>query len=220
MIEQETKKRGRGRPSSKQEMDIDKVLAIAAKTFAANGFEGTRMNAIATTAGYTKSLMNYHFKAGKEELWKKTISKLALKLHQRFEEVESYFKDLEGLVLMKAFNRQFIYFSAENPEFYKMVFYEMGAPSERSKWLLSEILEPMHQPFEERFYGSSTGQNLLGAISPAHFFSLIIGAANIFFIHAFQIQNQYDLNPFDKKEIERYADFVNETVFARFESTQ
>jgi len=217
MTEQNSNKRSRGRPSVKKEIDFDKVLDIATKSFANNGYEGTKLNAIAEEAGYAKSLMNYHFKEGKEELWKKAVGRLALKLHQRFQEIEGYFKDLEGLPLMKAFNRQFIYFSAENPEFYKMVFYEMGAPSNRSKWLLENILQPIHQQFEERFHHSPEGKVLFAGITPAHYFSLIIGAANVFFIHAYQIENQYDINPFEKEEIERYADFVNETIYARFE---
>lgn len=219
MPEEISTKRSRGRPSAQQKMDFDRILEVATKLFAQNGFEGTKMNAIAMQAGYNKSLMNYHFKGGKEELWKKAVSRLALKLHQRFQEIEGYFKDLEGLPLMKAFNRQFIYFSAENPEFYKIVFYEMGAPSQRSKWLLEEILQPIHQQFEERFYYTPKGKKLFVGITPAHYFSLVIGAANVFFIHAYQIENQYGINPFDKAEIERYADFVNETIYARFKQS-
>ena len=209
--------RSKGRPSVNKEFDFEKVSDIAATFFANNGYEGTKLNAIAKEAGYAKSIMNYHFKGGKEELWKKVVTRLALKLHQRFNDIESYFKDLEGLQLMKAFNRQFIYFSAENPTFYKLVFHEMGAPSDRSKWLLEEILQPIHQSIEDQFYHSPKGKEILTNISPAHFFSLIIGAANVFFIHAYQIKNQYNINPFDKEAIEQYADFVNHTLFARFE---
>lgn len=216
MSKEVSAKRSRGRPSAQQKIDFDKIFEVATKLFAQNGFEGTKMNAIATQAGYNKSLMNYHFKGGKEELWKKAVGRLALKLQQRFEEIEGYLKDLEGLPLMKVFNRQFIYFSAENPEFYKIVFYEMGAPSSRSKWLLETILQPIHENIEKQFYHSPMGQKLFAGITPAHYFSLVIGAANVFFIHAYQIENQYGINPFDKKEIERYADFVNETIYARF----
>ena len=99
MTENISNKRGRGRPSSKQKIDFDKIYEVAANLFAKNGFEGTRMSAIAAEAGYNKSLMNYHFKEGKEELWRKTVTAIALTLHQRFQEVEGYFKDLHGRLL-------------------------------------------------------------------------------------------------------------------------
>ena len=88
MDDHHSTRRKRGRPTGTKEIDFDKVLDIAITTFAANGYEGTRLNTIAQEAGYAKSLMNYHFKGGKEELWKKAISKLALKLHERFQVAE------------------------------------------------------------------------------------------------------------------------------------
>lgn len=209
-------KRGRGRPSSKQKMDFDKIFEVAANLFAKHGFEGTKMSAIAEEVGYNKSLMNYHFKGGKEELWKKTVTKIALTLYQRVQEIEGYFKDLHGLPLMKALNRQFIYFSAEHPAFFKIVFHEMCAQTDRTKWLLDTILQPMHEVYEQGILAAKKDSGLLEGIAPAHIASLIIGTANIFFSHAYQIKHQYGINSFDKKEVERYADFVNETIFARF----
>ena len=41
---------------------------------------------------------------------------LQLRIIEWDEDIEGYFKDLEGLPLLKAYNRQFIYFSAENLE--------------------------------------------------------------------------------------------------------
>ena len=217
MTEQNSNKRKRGRPSSQQKIDFDKIFEVAANLFAKNGFEGTKMNAIAAETGYNKSLMNYHFKGGKEELWKKTVGAIALKLHQRFQEIEGYFKDLNGLPLMKALNRQFIYFSAEQPTFFKIVFHEMCTQTDRTKWLLDTVLQPMHEVYENGLLNAKEHSGLLEGIPPAHIASLTIGAGNIFFTHAFQFKHQYGINSFDKKEIERYADFVNETIFARFE---
>ena len=123
---------------------------------------------------------------------------------------------LHGLPLMKALNRQFIYFSAEHPTFFKIVFHEMCAQTERTKWLLETILQPMHEVYEKGILGAKEYSGLIKGISSAHLASLVIGAGNIFFSHAYQIKHQYGINSFDKKEIERYADFVNETIFARF----
>jgi len=209
-------RRKRGRPPQQSKIDIDHVLSIALRCYANKGYEGTRMNEIAEQAGCSKSLMNYHFN-GKEDVWMQAVSKLGEKLHARYQRIEGYFKDLSGLVLMKALNRQFIYFSAEHPEFYKIVFHEMCNPSERTQWLLDEVLFPLHKMSELRMSTTKDGDDLLLGISHAHLFSLLIGAANVFFIHSYENKRLYGVDVFDEKEIERYADFVNQTVFARFE---
>lgn len=218
MIKNNLVKRKRGRPASPEKLDLGKVLEVALQTFAQKGFDGTRVNEIAEKTGCSKSLMNYHFKT-KEILWQKAVAQLGEKLAERYQNIQGYFKDLEGIALMKAYNRQFIYFSAEYPEFYKIVFHEMCNTSKRSAWLLKEILGPLHQMTEGQVRKSLNGNALLENISSAHLFSLLIGAANIFFIHAYQNKQMYGINVFDQKEIEQYADFVNETVFARFQSS-
>ena len=40
----------------------------------------------------------------------------------------------------------------------------------------------------------------------------------MFFALSFQVKRQFGVDAFDKEEIDRYVDFVNETIFARFKS--
>lgn len=210
-----TKKRGR--PFADQRMDRAKVLEAAAKIFGRAGYQGARLKDIAAEAKITSSLLHYHFD-NKEDLWEKTVMHLGENLLKRLQHIEGFFKDLEGLALMKAYNRQFIYFSADHPEFYKIVSREIDTDSARSRWLLERVLAPLLQMAEQRIKQSRVGRELLRDISLAHFFSLLIGSANIFFTHTYQLKTQFGVDPFEKAEIERYADFVNETIFARFES--
>jgi len=42
----------------------------------------------------------------------------------------SYFKDLKGIAALKTYIRQFVYFTAEHPEFHKVVFHEMCTQTE------------------------------------------------------------------------------------------
>lgn len=208
-------KRKRGRPSAKKQLDLTAVLDIALRYFADKGFEGTRMKDIAEEAGCNKSLMNYHF-SNKENLWKQAIMHLGGKMMQRFEEVKGYFKDLEGLAALKAYTRQFVYFSAEHPEFYKVVFHEMCTKTERATWLIDHILAPAHQLIESANTTETDGLREFEGYSTPSLFSIIIGAANVFFIHAFQMEKMYGINPFDKAEIEKHADTVIDLVFAKF----
>ncbi|MEM1321836.1 MAG: TetR family transcriptional regulator [Bacteroidota bacterium] len=207
--------RRKGRPSTKQQIDHSKVLDIAVKAFAQKGFEGTQMKAIADEAGCAKSLMNYHFK-NKDNLWQKSIIHLCEKLILRFEELRSHFKDLEGLPALKAYTRQLIYFSAEYPEFNKLISNEMGLKSERSDWIIENILQPIHLVFEQEDRMRIKGESILENYPVANLASIMIGATNIFFSHAYQMERMYGVNPFDKKEIEQHADIVIDLLFAKF----
>lgn len=196
---------------------MDIVLDAAIKVFAEKGYEGAQLKEIATRSGIANSLLNYHFK-GKEDLWKQAVLKISNKFTQRIAELEGYFRDLRGMAKLKAFNRQYIYFSAENPEFYKIVFHEMCAQTERSKWFVENVLKPVHQFGEDILMNQKIDQALLDQIPIANLMTITMGAANMFFIHAFQMKEQYGIDPFAKKEIEKHADVVNEVFFARFET--
>lgn len=210
------KKRKRGRPSLQKQIDFTKVLEVATDIFSNKGFEGARVSEIAEKAGYTKSLMNYHF-GNKELLWKRSVSLLRDKLINRFLEIQGYFKDLKGIDAIKAYVRQFIYFSAEHPEFYKLVFHEMCTKTERADWLIENILKPIHVIPEKNSSLNEKGEVEIEGYPLPNFESLMIGCANVFFIHAYQMEKMYGKDPFKKEEIEKHADIVIELLFAKFD---
>ncbi len=214
---QDKRSKKRGRPVANQQLDKSKVLEVALKEFAQKGFDGAQFKTIAKEANMSPSLINYHFD-GKEDLWKQAIQKLGEQLSKRFREVKSYFKDLEGVPWMKAYTRQFVYFSAEHPEFYKIIFHEMCNPSERSKWLIDTILIPIQEELGiPLLLDSKVKHKIFSEVSLAHFTSLLIGAANVFFVHVFEMKYRFGVDSLNPEEIEKYADFVNKTLFARFE---
>lgn len=213
--EKEPSGKKRGRPSANKDLSI--VLDAAAEVFAKKGFDGAQIKEIAQKANFSASLLHYHF-SDKEDLWKKTVAKLGQELLNKLIEIESYFRDLEGVPLLKAYNRQFIYFSAQHPEFFKIAFHEIGNESHRAEWILDEVLAPVQKLIGENI-GQDSNQKAdsFSDFSSAHSFSLIVGAANMFFALAFQLKHQYGIDVFDKEEIDKYVNFVNGTIFARLE---
>jgi len=208
-------KKKRGRPSKDEKVDLAVIYESALVEFANKGFDGARLSSIAKGAGVANSLLTYHFNK-KDDLWRRSVEHLISKLLARFTEVRGYFKDLEGVAAFKAYTRQFIYFSAEYPEFYKIVFHEMCTQTERASWLVQHILRPAHELYE--------GEELKGTLnfmgySVANLSSIIIGASNVFFIHSFQMKEMYGVDPFAKEEIEKHADIVIDLLFAKFEET-
>ena len=208
-------KKKRGRPVGSKQIDKVAILNIAIQEFANKGFDGVRQRDIAKKASITNSLMNYHFE-NKEDLWQQAVLQLGEKLKKRLLEVQGYFKDLEGIAALKAYTRQFIYFSAKHPEFYKVVFHEMCTQTERADWLIDTMLSPLHQMFGGVTSNSKSEIEEFKGYPIANISSIIIGAANVFFIHAFQMKKMYGTNPFEKETIEKHADIVIELLFAKF----
>ena len=205
----------RGRPMGTQKIDKVAILNIAIQEFADKGFEGTKQRDIAQKAKITISLINYHFK-NKERLWQQAVLQLVRKLKPLFEEINRNFKDLEGVPALKVYTRQLVYFSARYPKFYKIVFHEMCNKTERTTWLIKHFLEPTYQFIEKGITNNHTSSKVFKNYPIANLSSIIIGATNVFFVHAFQMEYMYGIYPFDEQQIEKHADIVIDLLFAKF----
>ena len=208
------KPKKRGRPFANKEISIDEVLDEAIKVFAEKGYYGAQLKEIAERAGIANSMISYHFK-NKEELWKKAVMRLTQKMLKKLDEVRSYFKDLEGVSAMKAYNRQLVYFAARYPEFFKIIFLEMGQKTPRSEWMIEHVLKPFHIYGEESFFYQQRKDT---SYPYAHIVGIVYGAASIFFNISYQMQEQFGVDPFTDENIERHADVVNKLLFRGLES--
>lgn len=204
-------KRVRGRPEHQAELNHEDVFKLASVMFAAKGFDGVKLTDIAAELGVVKSLMHYHFHS-KENLWFKTVEWLREKLFEHTQKVSSYFKDLEGVALLKAINRQYIYFAAEFPEFHKIISHETTMHSERTEWLIENILKPLHFIVQQAA-SDKKNKKIIKDIPLPNFMGIVIGSGNIYFAQSIPTQVQYGINVFDKKEIEKHADIVNDIIF-------
>ena len=212
-----TEKKKRGRPKANRQIDKNALLNIAIEEFAKNGFEGAKQKEIARKAGIANSLMNYHFQ-NKDDLWRQAVSQLGLKLEKRFEDVGVVLKDLNGVSALKAYTRQFIYFSAEHTEFHRIVFHEMCTQTERADWLIENIMTPLHNLYLKNADRTSTAHLAVNGIPVANISSIIGGASSTFFLYAHQIKKMYDVDPFEKSQIEKHADIVIELIFNSLKS--
>ncbi|MEM6724505.1 MAG: TetR/AcrR family transcriptional regulator [Bacteroidota bacterium] len=218
MESEKAKKRGRGRPSAKDQIDLNKILDIATQHFANHGFQGTQLNAIAQEAGYSKYLMNYHF-GNKEKLWKRSVEHLASKLAEKYLEAHSFLKDLDGLAALKAYTRQFVYFCAAYPEFHKIVFHEMCTKTERLTWLIENVLSFLYNQVHIENIEVKDGVHYVFGYPLANLYAILIGSTNTYFIHDIEMQKIFNVNPLAPKSIEQHADILIDILFAKFEQT-
>ena len=204
-------KRKRGRPSVKKQLDIEALHQAALRSFARNGFDGFRLSSLAQELGIANSLLNYYFES-KEDLWKKTLRYGFQAMEEKFTEVFRNFKDLDGIPLLKVLVRQFVYFVAEFPEYFEVFNREMSVDSNRSKWIIENLLLPFQEKVDQ-LYQKEQDNGQIKKVPIPNLSFINLGAAQMFFVHRYFIQTKYGIDPFDKDQIEQHADTVVEVIF-------
>lgn len=81
MVEKQMKKRRRSSEATREAL-IDAATAL----FAERGFEGTRVDQIAQSAGVNKAMISYHF-GGKKSLYNEILATTLNEAHDRFHEI-------------------------------------------------------------------------------------------------------------------------------------
>ncbi len=201
-------KRKRGRPSENTKTNREQLLQIALSHFALNGFEGTNIRALSKEVGVASSLFYYHF-TDKLGLWKAALQLVAQKLGGAMNAEINSIQQLDKLDFLKVWMRELIYFSAQNPEFHQIISYELAHPSPRADWLLEEVLQPLHHDFQKQMQGLQQ-EGLIKELPLAHFISIAIGAANIFFTQAYQMEKLYGVKVFEAAAINEHVNVVLE----------
>ena len=164
----------------------------------------------------TNPLISYRFE-NKEDLWKKSINYLGDKLVARFEHIKSFYLDLSGTMALRAYARQYIYFLAENPALYKIIFQEMGQENWRSNYLIEQLLTPVIWFGEKSIEEPLDSLKEFKTIPRANFISIIMGATSSFFMLAHLMKSQYDTEVFSEDQIKQHAEIVNNIIFKQFE---
>lgn len=203
---EKVKKRKRGRPTQKKSANKEQLLKVALKAFAENGFGGVTISKISRIANVDDSLLHYHF-GNKESLWKNAVQMAFNEYLIENKKTAKLFRDLELTSLSKAMTRHFIQFNGRNPELFQIIIHEMALKSSRSDWLQEEVLKPLSQIFLDH-QKDQIKQGLVHEIPLHHLNAIFLGACNTFFLLHRQMKDQFGINAFDEKEIDKHADMV------------
>ncbi len=204
-------KRNPGRPNDNQSADLELILRYAIKEFAKCGFGGVSINALSKKVGVADSLFHYHF-GSKLELWKSCLSLIGREIEHKFDDLNKISSGLNGIDRLKMFNKQLVYISAQYPEFQQIVVQEVFSNSERSNWLINDLLKPIYRYFEEILVQEQSLCNLK-KIPTANLMSFIIGSITTLFSRSYLMHKLYGINVFDEEEVENHAELLNELIF-------
>ncbi|MEM9821416.1 MAG: TetR/AcrR family transcriptional regulator [Bacteroidota bacterium] len=204
-------KRSPGRPKERQQADLDKILSIATKCFAKNGYGGVSISLLAKEAGIADSLLHYHF-GNKEELWKKAVSHTGNKIIAEMEQLVPLIKHLDGIEQLKILNKKLLYYSATYPEFQQIVIQEVFSKSVRSNWLIENALDSVFTYYDQ-LIEQEQANGKLKKVPLANVYSFIIGSLVTLYSRSYLIEQRYGVDPFQPEQQELHADTINDLIF-------
>jgi len=190
-----------------------RIIEAAREAFSTMGFEGASLRSVAKEAGVQHQLATYYFKT-KEELWMAVMDELAVGFLARLGDRIRGLEGVDAATKLRLVVREFVKYSAENPQLHRLMTMEGRRESERLVWLIRRHVS--------QFFAISTNlireAPALGVVRPGddgqlHYCAIGIATA------AFSLAPEYKLvtgkDPFTRSHIEQIADLVCEFLFIR-----
>ena len=205
MPESTTKSRVRvARPSAKPTRD--RIVAAATDLFSERSFDGATTREIAARAGVTQPLLNYHFRS-KEELWQAAVDSLFVLLNRTLDERTAGLRGVDEVTSAKLRVREFITFSARNPQLHRIIMQESKTDGPRMDYLVDRHVRPIYERTTELFEALAR-QGAVPPIPATHLYYILTGAGPTMFVLAPECRRLSSLDPSDDAVIEAHANAV------------
>jgi AcrR family transcriptional regulator len=191
----------------------DRILAAAADLFAERSFDGATTRAIAAQAGVTQPLLNYHF-TSKDELWRAAVDALFQTLTSSMLAHLEQLRGVDDLTAAKARVREFVTFSARNPQLHRIITQESKADSPRMDHLVEHHVRPLYEGTVALFE-HLVRDGVVPDIPPAHLYYILTGAGPTMFVLGPECRRLTGLDPESDEVIEAHADAVCTLLFGQ-----
>lgn len=192
------------RPSAKPTRD--RIVAAATDLFSEHSFDGASTREIAAAAGVTQPLLNYHFRS-KDELWRAAVDALFEALNRTLDERTKGLRGVDDVTSAKLLVREFVTFSARNPQLHRIIMQESKSDGPRMDYLVDRHVRPIYERTTALFV-SLAAKGAVPAIPPEHLYYILTGAGPTMFVLAPECRRLSGLDPFDEAVVEAHADAV------------
>ncbi len=184
----------------------DRIVAAATDLFSERSFDGATTREIAARAGVTQPLLNYHFRS-KEELWQAAVDALFDRLRLTLDDRTAGLRGVDQITAAKLLVREFVTFSARNPELHRIITQESKADGPRMDYLVDRHVRPIYEQTTALFEAlARTGA--VPPIPPTHLYYILTGAGPTMFVLAPECRRLSSLDPTADDVIEAHADAV------------
>jgi AcrR family transcriptional regulator len=189
----------------------DRIVAAATDLFSERSYDGATTREIAARAGVTQPLVNYHFRS-KEELWRTAVDALFDRLNHTLLERTHGLRGVDEITTAKLLVREFIVFSARNPQLHRIIMQESKADGPRMDYLVDRHVRPIYERTVALFESLSAA-GALPDIPAAHLYYIVTGAGPTMFVLAPECRRLTSLEPLHDDVIEAHADAVCRLLF-------
>ena len=189
----------------------DRILEAAIELFSEQSFDGATTRDIARRAGVTQPLLHYHYRS-KDELWRAAVDALFERLRHTMGARLAGLRGVDELTTAKLAVREFVTFSARNPQLHRLLTQECKADTERMDYLVERHVRPLYESTVELFERLAAA----GAVPPiaaAHLYYIVTGAGPTMFVLAPECRRLTGLDPTSDEVIEAHADAVCALLF-------
>ncbi len=189
----------------------DRIVAAATDLFSERSFDGATTRDIAARAGVTQPLLTYHFHS-KEELWRAAVDSLFDLLNQTMVQRANGLRGVDEITTAKLLVREFIIFSARNPQLHRIIMQESKSDSSRMDYLVDRHVRPIYERTIEMFE-SLAQEGAVPDVPAVHLYYILTGAGPTMFVLAPECRRLSSLDPSDEDVIEAHADAVSRLLF-------
>ena len=206
-----TRRMPRPRPSA--DATRERILSAALDLFSELSFDGATTREIAARAGVTQPLLNYHF-SSKDELWRAAVDGLFKTLNKVLGERAEGLRGVDELTVAKLLVREFIYFSAAQPQHHRIITQECKTDGPRMDWLVNRHIRPLYE-WATGMFARLVEHGHLPDIPVAHLYYIVTGAGPTIFVLAPECRRLAGIDPQAPEVIEAHADAVVSLIFGR-----
>jgi TetR/AcrR family transcriptional regulator len=190
----------------------ERILAAAADLLSDRSFAGASTRAIAARAGVTQPLLNYHFRS-KDELWRAVVDALFERLNRTLNDRVAGLRGVDLLTSAKLRVREFVLFSARNPQLHRIIMQESKADGPRLDYIIEHV-RPIYEGTVALFERLAR-DGAVPPIAPAHLYYVLTGAGPTMFVLGPECRRLSGLDPTAEDVIEAHADAVCLLLFGR-----
>jgi TetR/AcrR family transcriptional regulator len=181
------------------------ILDAALDEFSTHGFEGTSTRAIAAKAGVHHALIKYHF-SSKEALWRDAVSFL---FERQIKEITEATPSPEQFADKKDYAREVLrqraYYWARHPEHARLMVQESCRDTERFRWMVDTFIVQTSRAAAE-FIQWLQDEELIPPASVPALVYIFVGAAQLFYTLAPEVQRVWQIDPTDPAAIEAHIE--------------
>lgn len=189
----------------------ERILAAAIDLFADRSYDGASTRDIAAAAGVSQPSLNYHFQS-KDDLWRAAVATLFAKLRATTDSRIDGLRGVDLVTTAKLVIRDFIAFSAANPQLHRIITQESKSENERIDWLVDEHIRPLYEVTTTMFEQLAAQGAVLDVPAPFLYY-LLTGAGPTIFVLAPECRRLAGFDPRSPDAVQTHADAVITMLF-------